>query len=343
MVASGLMTFGTTKVATWKVIAGMVSLVTSLIVGMTLLMSDPVNIAHKTDYPVIIKPVILRQDIGEVRIETTHELLQVLKELNLWEAEMAATVPPVVFAGFPENFHELEDMATRKKAFLHTLLPTALIALREVQQEREKLQTILQKIGNTPGRIPFSGGVKQYRFYLTESETKFMKKLMKKYRTSDADELLSRVDVVPVSLILGQGAIESSWGGSRFARVGNNLFGIWTWGGRGIIPADRDEGKNHKIKIYDSILDSVRGYILTLNRLGAYRHLRELRCNSNDSMKLAHGLLYYSERRDAYVQDVRRVISANNLKRYDTISLASSAWRSIFGSNTYSAQKQNSL
>ena len=342
MVAGGLMTFGTTKVATRKVIIGMVSLVTSLIIGMTLLMSNPVNIAQKTDYPVIIKPVILRQDPGEVRIETTHELLQILKELNLWEAEMAATVPPIVFVGFPENFHELADPATRKKAFLHTLLPTALIALREVQQEREKLQMILQKIGNTWERNPFSGGAEQYRSYLTASETVFVKKLMKKYRTSDADELLSRVDVVPVSLILGQGAIESSWGGSRFARAGNNLFGIWTWGERGIVPANREEGKNHKIKIYDSILDSVRGYVLTLNRLGAYRHLRELRRDSNDSMEIAQGLLYYSQRRDAYVQDVRRIISSNNLQRYDTISLASSVWQAL-GSNTYSAQKQSSL
>lgn len=343
MSACDTMTFGTTKVDTWKVIVGMVSLVTSLVVGMTLLMSQPVNIAHKNDYQAVKKTAIRHQNTGEVRIETTHELLQVLKELDLWEMEMPAKVPPVVFAGFPKNFHELADMSTRKKAFLHTLLPTALIALREVEQEREKLQIILQKIGDTPERTPFSGGAEEYRSYLTESETIFMKKLMKKYRTSDADELLNRVDVVPVSLILGQGAIESSWGCSRFARAGNNLFGIWTWGEHGIVPTKRDEGKNHKVKIYDSILDSVRGYILTLNRLGAYRHLRKLRRNSNDSMELAKGLLFYSERRDAYVQDVRRVISTNNLKRYDAISLASSAWRAVFGSNEYSTQKQSTL
>ncbi len=341
--ANGLMTFGTTKVATWKVIVSMFSLITSLIVGMTLLMNQPVTISHKTDYPVLSKTAIRMQESGEVRIETTHELLQALKELDLMEAEMSATVPPVVFAGFPENFHELDDMAIRKKAFLHTLLPTALIALQEVQQERSKLEIILLKVGNTSGMTPFAGGAEKYRAFLSESETEFVKKLMKKYRTSNVDELLNRVDVVPVSLILGQGAIESSWGGSRFARAGNNLFGIWTWGERGIVPAKRDEGKNHKVKIYDSILDSVRGYVLTLNRLGAYRHLRELRLTSRDSMELAQGLLYYSERRDAYVEDVRRVISANNLQRYDTISLASTGWRPVLGVQAYSTKKQSSL
>ena len=54
-------------------------------------------------------------------------------------------------------------------------------------------------------------------------------------------------------------------------------------------------------------------------------------------------MLYYSERRDAYVQDVRRVISSNNLQRYDTITLASSAWRSVLGSQAYPAKKQSSL
>jgi Bax protein len=343
LTADDLMTFGTTKVATWKVIVSMISFVTSLIVGVTLLIGHPANISNKTDYTVLNKSDLSMGKSGEIRIKTTHELLQMLKELDLWEAEAAATVPPVLFMGFPENFHELEDLATRKKAFLHTLLPTALIALQEVQQERNNLEIILQKFNNIPGMNPFKGGVENYSVFLSDSETEFIKKLMKKYRTSDADELLHRVDVVPVSLILGQSAIESSWGGSRFARAGNNLFGIWTWGERGIVPARREEGKTHKIKIYDSILDSVRSYVLTLNRLGAYRALREIRRNSNDSMDIAGGLLYYSERRDAYVEDVRRVISSNNLQRYDSINLTSTGWQSVFGPQAFSTKKQSTL
>jgi Bax protein len=311
LTADGLMTFGTTKVATWKVIVSMISLVTSLIVGMTLLIGHPANISNKADYTALNKSDLNIGKSGGIHIKTTHELLQMLKKLDLWEAEAAATVPPVLFTGFPENFHELNDMATRKKAFLHTLLPTALIALQEVQQERSKLEIILQKFNNIPGMNPFNGGLENYSAFLSDSETEFIQKLMKKYRTSDADKLLHRVDVVPVSLILGQSAIESSWGGSRFARAGNNLFGIWTF--------------------------------LTLNRLGAYRDLREIRRNSNDSMDIAGGLLYYSERRDAYVEDVRRVISANNLQRYDSINLTSTGWQQVFGPQAFSAKQQSTL
>jgi Bax protein len=109
------------------------------------------------------------------------------------------------------------------------------------------------------------------------------------------------------------------------------------------VPARREAGKTHKIKIYDTILDSVRSYVLTLNRLGPYRQLREIRRNSNDSMELAGGLLYYSERRDAYVEDVRRVISANNLQRYDSINLASTGWQPVLGVQAFSAKKQSTL
>jgi Bax protein len=340
---SDFMTFGNTQVEKWKVLLAMVSLLTSIVVGMTLLLNQPRSVEPDVQGPSLSSLAVLKGGTGKIRVETTHELLQTLKALNLWEVEKVATVPPVDFAGFPKNFNELADITNRKRAFLHTLLPAALIALHEVQQERTRLLAVLDKIGTAPERLSFTGPADSWCTYLTKPETDFVNMLMQKYRTTDAGELLARVDVVPVSLVLGQGAIESSWGGSRFARTGNNLFGIWTWGEKGIIPARREEGKNHKVKIYDSILDSVRSYILTLNRLGAYRHLRELRLQTDDSLELAEGLLYYSERRDAYVEDIRRIISSNNLKRYDKISLARTKWWPVLGLNTFSFRKQNPL
>ena len=48
-------------------------------------------------------------------------------------------------------------------------------------------------------------------------------------RADTLRELLRRVDVIPPSLVLAQGAIESGWGTSRFARQGNNLYGQRVW------------------------------------------------------------------------------------------------------------------
>jgi Bax protein len=128
---------------------------------------------------------------------------------------------------------------------------------------------------------------------------------------------VKRVDVVPLSLLLAQAALESSWGTSRFAREANNLFGIWTWGEKGLIPLDREEGMTHKVAIYDSILDSVRAYLTMLNRLPPYLQFREIRRQSRNPLKLAEGLVYYSERGDSYVWELQNLIESNNLHRYD--------------------------
>jgi Bax protein len=96
---------------------------------------------------------------------------------------------------------------------------------------------------------------------------------------------------------------------------------MWTWGGQGIIPLKREDGKQHKVAAYNSILESVRAYILTINRLPAYKHLRELRVQTSDPIILAEGLLNYSERREAYVDDLQKIINHNRLRDFDRFSL----------------------
>jgi Bax protein len=99
---------------------------------------------------------------------------------------------------------------------------------------------------------------------------------------------------------------------------------MWTWGESGIIPARRDAGKTHKLAVYDSILEAVQNFVLTLNRLPAYNGLRKLRQNTKDAMLIADGLLYYSERGNAYIKDVKTIIRDNDLTRYDHFVLADS-------------------
>lgn len=157
---------------------------------------------------------------------------------------------------------------------------------------------------------------------LTEDEYVFLVELAQKYRSSEIDELIRRVDGLPVSLILAQGAIESSWGTSRFAVQGKNLFGVWTWGEVGMVPNERVAGKTHKVAIYDSILDSVKDYMLTLNRHSAYDELRTIRQQTTDPLQLANGLKLYSERGDEYISDVQMMIDFNKLQRFDGLHLA---------------------
>ena len=250
------------------------------------------------------------------RVSTGEEMIGLLKENELWEMDNKGAVSPLLFASYPDNI-EAFAISVKKRVFFHGLLPVALTALDEIRTEKRILQAILAKFPAGYRHLIFADDYGAWGRVLTMAEIEFVMMLTRKYRTNSATEMVKRVDLVPLSMIMAQGAIESSWATSRFANEGNNLFGIWTWSGKGLVPRDRDDGKGHKVAMYDSILDSIRAYILTLNRLPAYRSFREIRKRTMNPLQLADGLLNYSERRDIYVWEVKNFIQYNNLRQYD--------------------------
>lgn len=262
---------------------------------------------------------------SHILVSSTVELIDELKQENLWDFEKidAVNLPNVLVARFPADLGSA-SVADKKKAFIASLLPAAMLVLDEVRQERIQLMNVIGQLGDDPSEIIFSKLQPAWQDVLSKSDSEFIVGITKKYRTEHAVELLERVNVLPLSLIIAQGAIESSWGSSRFASQANNLFGMWTWGKKGLVPARREPGKTHRIALYDSIVDSVRAYVLTLNRVSAYDSLRQIRRGTLDSHSLSEGLLRYSERKELYVNDVKRVIDANNLKAFDEFILSSS-------------------
>lgn len=162
------------------------------------------------------------------------------------------------------------------------------------------------------------------------TERKRLRTLAKKYRVDGnplespaaRTELTAKLDVIPLSLALAQAANESAWGTSRFAREGNNLFGIWTYDeSRGMVPKQRSEGKKHLVRKFDSLEESVRFYLHTLNSHPAYSALRTLRVEQRargeplDGLKLAAGLTRYSAKGEEYVRLIRGLIKRHKLAR----------------------------
>ena len=132
------------------------------------------------------------------------------------------------------------------------------------------------------------------------------------------DKLLERVDTIALELSLAQSANETAWGQSRFAKQGNNFFGQWCHTkGCGIIPAKRKRGLTHEVTRFDSINDSVRSYIKTINTGRAYALLRKIRRNNRiagkqpDAKAQAGGLIHYSQRGEKYIKEIRAIIHAN--------------------------------
>lgn len=263
------------------------------------------------------------QSASTIEVRSAKDLLRQLKANNLWEVQAYSEVPAVLVSRFPGDMPTL-DVVTQKKAFLHVLLPAAMIALSEVEAERGAFESILAKVSFSPRRLAFDREANEYAALsnLPREEIHFLQNICRKYRSYNVADLRRRISPVPVSLIMAQGALESAWGGSRFALEGNNLFGIWTWNKTGLVPAEREEGKIHSVAAYASLLDSVRAYILMINRLPAYSGLREIREDTMDSLSLANGLLRYSERGSDYVADLAQLIRSNDLQSYDQCVLA---------------------
>jgi len=189
----------------------------------------------------------------------------------------------------------------RKKKFIDVLLPEILIANEKVLKEREFLLRVLRKQE------------------ISEGEKTEIERLKKKYRTDDLKELLRRINTVPVSLVLAQGAIESGWGTSRFFIEGNNVFGIYVFR-----PTNKKlKAKNNDVylKVYDDILQSVEDYIYNLNVGWAYEEFRKAREKGTNLGSLIRALIYYSTERDNYVRLLENVIEKNHLTLYDSCSL----------------------
>ena len=264
------------------------------------------------------------QGVPTIEVHSAQDLLSQLKANNLWEVEPYSEVPAVLVSKFPKDMPSL-DPATQKKAFLHVLLPAAMIALSEVEEERAAFEKIFAKFANPPKRLDFGRTAEDYTRLvgLTQNEVFFLQNLCRKYRAYEVADLRRRISPVPVSLIMAQGALESSWGGSRFSLERNNLFGVLTWDKSGRVADGREDGKAYSGAAYASLLDSVRSYILMINRVPAYKDLRHKREETMDSLVLANGLHQYSNRGTDYIADLTQLIKSNDLQVYDQCVLAS--------------------
>ncbi len=167
--------------------------------------------------------------------------------------------------------------------------------------------------------------------FRTSNQTNLEKLIMikNKYRIEnlyDFTEYKKRIQKIPKSMGIAQALVESATGTSRFAREANNLFGEWTWGKKGLIPDLRHPDKKHKIKIFDSLQDSVDSYVLNLNRHFAYEKFRDARSKFKSEGKEITGLEAiktldsYSERKGYYINLITKIIKRYNLEKYDTNS-----------------------
>ncbi|HHG74805.1 MAG TPA: mannosyl-glycoprotein endo-beta-N-acetylglucosamidase [Persephonella sp.] len=195
----------------------------------------------------------------------------------------------------------------KKKKFIDMVLPSILIVNFELKQYREFVKYIKKKLENNQEILP--------------QEEELIGRLLEKYKADGLNELLTKLNTNPVSIVLAQAAIESGWGSSRFFVQANNLFGVWTFNKK---HASKIKAKKSDVylKAYPDILKSVEDYYHSINLSWAYRKFRLVRLQTNDPFLLTNHLEKYSILRHVYVQRLKSIIKANGLEKYDNCRIS---------------------
>lgn len=212
------------------------------------------------------------------------------------------------------DFSKINDVKEKKKQFFNTLYLL-------VKEENIHVLKLRQAIVLLQER-PVEKATSEQRIWINKVATHY--KVNSEYGEENFFvDLLERVDAIPPSLALAQGAIESGWGSSRFARTGNNIFGQWCFSkGCGIVPSARDSDKTHEVAKFATVNLAVSAYIKNLNTNSSYTELRKTRAQLRKNkaevtgVLLAKTLSKYSGEGEVYVNKISKFIGQNKLQEY---------------------------
>ena len=270
--------------------------------------------ADELDNLQIFEDIFQYEDIptSTVRLDTST-IKQLFKDTkyNLKEVRKSKLVKPVNLELLPNEMKMIESTKERKNLFIQIILPLILEENNQIKFDRKKLFAILNRSNNS------------------NSEKKWLNMKFKQYGVKNKDllTLKIRMDEIPVSLAIAQGAKETGWGTSRFALEGNALLGQWTFSDNGIKPLAADNNQSHKVMKFQVLQASVRAYFRNLNTHSSYRDFRKFRAAARDnnekldSLSLADYLDEYAATGVKYTEILKKIIKQNSLKDFDDVKL----------------------
>lgn len=208
------------------------------------------------------------------------------------------------------KFSKFTDVKEKKHAFFNFIKPHVEAENKKILQQRANLEIARMMI--------------EHDELLSKKQTGDIKKILKSYGlpetldTITLSQALRRVDIIPKEMALMQAANESAWGTSRFARIGLNFFGQWCYKkGCGMVPRRRNSEAEHEVAAFKSVRAAVSSYFKNINTHNAYKELRTIREDLRAQQKpilatkLTYGLMSYSERGEAYIEELNTMINQN--------------------------------
>jgi len=229
------------------------------------------------------------------------------------------TVPRTVVNKMPKEITTVNGLK-RIRFFIRVLLPLILMENEKIEKEHDFILSIANKDK------------------WNENDLKILHETAYKYRIIKKDEDISdiskeekdriiyfldyKIRPVPAPIALGQAALESGWGTSRFTFEGNNLFGHVAKNHKNGLKPKNWSGKKRHIKIFQGLQESISAYMLNLNRNRAYRKFRWLRRKYPDnSFKMAEGFGKYAIIKEEYIGRLQLVITKYGLYRLNNSKL----------------------
>jgi len=221
----------------------------------------------------------------------------------------------------PAEIRQLPDFASighipdRKRAFFELLVPMVEWRNHQLEQLRADVDTMRSVLA--AGKSLSSrqrAQLERLRIHFRVDEDNYPN------AEEALDELYLRVDILPIGMVLAQGAAESGWGTSRFAQEANNLFGQWCYRkGCGLVPNARSDDMSHEVQKFATVNEAVSTYFRNINTNRAYREVREIRAEQRargekpTGMAMVEGLIRYSSRGQAYIEELKELIRYNEL------------------------------
>jgi len=243
---------------------------------------------------------------------------------RIYSIILAAPLLMVLFSQSALAYKDIKHPVKRRNAFMQ-LVATEVNAINaNLLVQRAKLLG-LHETFQKEKKVP----LKDEKWLQDLAKTFGFKTTFDASKGENYEELLRRVDIIPVSLAIAQAGCESSWGDSYFARKGNNLFGhMCIKKGCGMPLSAKVRENSSEAKRFDSVGDSIHAYVHNLNIHPAYETLRKNRESLRKKQKpidgtlLADGLHKYSTRGQYYVKYIKNLIKDHKLDKIELDSKA---------------------
>lgn len=202
--------------------------------------------------------------------------------------------------------------------FLGLVLPTFIFSDNIKLKKQNFYNIVVPAVNKVYAELDYRYKTLKTNIENNNTKSSFVVKYMKKYDAKDYQDLLRRVKPHPKSIAIAQAAMESGWGTSRFTKIANNLFGVWSFNkNEPRVSALKKRGdKIIYVKKYDTIEDSIRDYYFVLATSRSFEEFRELKMKSDDPYELVKKLDNYSEKRALYGKELKQVIKYNKLHHY---------------------------